>query len=46
MDLLRPFEAEAMEMYAANPKVNDVRNNGEELMRAAVAAAEDGALPL
>ena len=46
MDLLRPFEADEMEMYAANPKVNSVRNNGPELMRAASAAAEDGTLPL
>ena len=26
LDLLRPFEAEAMEIYEANPKVNNVRN--------------------
>ncbi len=46
LDLLHPFDAEAMVMHAANPKVGNVRNNGEELMRAAIAAAEDGALPL
>ena len=46
IDLLRPFDAAAMEMHPANLKVGNVRNNGEELMRAAVAAAEDGALPL
>lgn len=46
LDLLRPFESEAMEMYEANPKVGNVRNNGPELMRAALKAAEDGALPL
>ena len=46
MDLLRPFEAAEMEMYAGNPKVNNVRNNGPELMRAASAAAENGILPL
>ena len=46
LDLLRPFDAEAMEMYEANPKVNNVRNNGEELMRTAAAAAGDGRLPL
>ena len=46
LDLLRPLNADAMEMHAASPKVGNVRNTGEELMRAAVAAAEDGALPL
>ncbi len=46
LDLLRPFDADAMEMHPANPKVGNVRNNGEELMRVAVEAAEDGALPL
>lgn len=46
LDFLRPLDPEAMEMHAANPKVGNVRNNGEELMRAAVAAAEDGSLPL
>ena len=46
VDLLRPFESEAMEMYEANPKVGNVRNNGPELMRAALEAAENGELPL
>ena len=46
LDLLRPFESEAMEVYEANPKVNNVRNNGPEMMRAAVKAAEDGEMPL
>jgi putative SOS response-associated peptidase YedK len=46
LDLLRPFEAEAMEMYKANPKVNNVRNNGPEMLRAAEQAAVDGTLPL
>ncbi len=46
LDLLRPFESEAMEMYAANPKVENVRNKGPELMRAALKAAESGELPL
>jgi putative SOS response-associated peptidase YedK len=46
LDLLRPYESEGMEMYEANPKVGNVRNNGPELMRAAFKAAEDGALPL
>ena len=46
LDLLRPFESEAMEMYAANPKVGNVRNNGPELMRVTFKAAESGELPL
>jgi putative SOS response-associated peptidase YedK len=46
LDLLRPFDAEAMEMHAANLKVGNVRNQGEELMRSAVMAAEHGVLPL
>jgi putative SOS response-associated peptidase YedK len=46
VDLLRPFDSDAMEMHPANPKVGNVRNNGEELMRLAVAAAEEGTLPL
>ena len=46
VDLLRPLDSDEMEMFEANPKVGNVRNNGPELLRAAVAAAEDGALPL
>jgi putative SOS response-associated peptidase YedK len=46
LDLLRPLESNEMEMTAANPKVGNVRNKGPELMRAAVAASEDGELPL
>jgi len=46
LDLLRPFEAEEMEMYKANPKVNKVGNNGPEMLRAAEQAAVDGRLPL
>jgi putative SOS response-associated peptidase YedK len=46
VDLLRPLDSDEMEMFEANPKVGNVRNNGPELMRAAVVAAEDGALPL
>ncbi len=45
-DLLRPFDEDAMEMHAANPKVGNVRNDGEELVREAVAKVEDGSLPL
>ena len=46
LDLLRPFEADEMEMHEANPKVGNVRNNGPEMMRAAIQAAEEGELPL
>ena len=46
LDLLRPFDSEAMEMYEANPKVNNVRNSGPELLKQATAAAESGMLPL
>ena len=45
-DLLRPFESEAMEMREANPKVNNVRNTGPELLVKAESAAESGQLPL
>ena len=33
LDLLRPFESEEMAMYQANPKVNNVRNNGPKCYR-------------
>ena len=46
LDLLRPYESEEMEMYEANPKVGSFRNNGPEMMRSAVTAAEEGELPL
>ncbi len=46
LDLLRPFESTEMQVYEANPKVGNVRNNGSELMRAATAAAQNGELPL
>ncbi len=46
IDLLRPFESEEMEVYEANPKVGNVRNNGPEMMRVAAKAAEAGDLPL
>ena len=45
-DLLRPYDAEEMEVYEASLKVGNIRNNGPEMMRAAVKAAEDGELPL
>jgi len=46
LDLLRPYGSEEMEVYEANPKVGNTRNNGPEMMRAAAKAAEDGELPL
>ena len=46
LDLLRPFESDEMEIHEANPKVGNFRNNGPEMLRAAIKAAEDGALPL
>lgn len=46
VDLLRPLESEAMEVYEANPKVNNVRNNWPEMIKAAERAAEAGELPL
>lgn len=45
-DLLRPYEPEGMTMHEANPKVGNVRNNGPEMLRRALQAAESGALPL
>ena len=46
LDLLRPFESEEMKMYEANPRVNSIKNNGPEMMRAAERAAQAGDLPL
>ena len=46
LDLLRPYESEEMEVFEANQKVGNIRNNGPEMMRAAARAAEDGELPL
>ena len=46
VDLLRPFESEAMEMREANPKVNNARNNGPEMLERFLVAAESGQLPL
>ena len=45
VDLLRPLDSDEMEMFETNPKVGNVRNNGPELMRAAVAAAECAGRP-
>lgn len=33
VDLLRPYESEAMDMHEANPLVNNVRNNGPEMLK-------------
>ena len=46
IDLLRPFDSDALEMYEANPKVNNARNNGPELLKRAAVATELGMLPL
>jgi len=46
LDLLRPLDSDEMEMFEANPKVGNVRNNGPELMRKAAEASESGELPL
>ncbi len=46
VDLLRSLDSDEMEMFEANPRVGNVRNNGPELLRAAVIAAETGDLPL
>ena len=46
LDLLRPLESEEMEMFEANPRVGNVRNNGPQLMRAAAKSAKHGELPL
>jgi putative SOS response-associated peptidase YedK len=46
LDLLRPFDADALEMHEANLKVNNARNNGPELLRKAREMAENGLLPL
>jgi hypothetical protein len=44
--LLEPYEPEEMEIYEANPKVGNVRNNGSEMLKKALHAAESGTLPL
>jgi putative SOS response-associated peptidase YedK len=46
LDLLRHFDAEEMQMYKANPKVNNVKNNGPEILKVAEQAAVDGLLLL
>ena len=46
LELLKPYESEEMEMYEANPKVGNFRNNGPEMLKKALDAAESGTLPL
>jgi putative SOS response-associated peptidase YedK len=46
LDLLRPYESSEIEVYEANPKVGNIRDNGPEMMRAAAKPAENGELPL
>jgi putative SOS response-associated peptidase YedK len=40
LDLLRPYEADAMEISEANPMVNNVKNNEPEMMEKPPGAAE------
>ena len=42
VDLLRPFEADAMEMHEANAEVNNARNNRPEMLEKVRVAAESG----
>jgi putative SOS response-associated peptidase YedK len=35
IDLLRPYESDAMEMDPGNPLVDNVRNNGPEILNSA-----------
>lgn len=46
LDLLRPFDAEALVMHEADPKVNNARNTGPELLRKSAEMAKEGLLPL
>ena len=46
IDLLRPFNAEEMEMREANPKVNNSRNNGPEMLERVLVAEETVQLPM
>ena len=46
LDLLQTYEFEEMEVYEANSKVRNVRNNALEMMRPRAKATEDGELPL
>jgi putative SOS response-associated peptidase YedK len=46
VDLLRPFESEAMEMREANPKVNNARNNESEMLERIDQMTQSGIFPL
>jgi putative SOS response-associated peptidase YedK len=46
VDLLRPFQSEAMEMREANPKVSNVRNNGPQMLERIDQMTQSGMLPL
>jgi len=35
IDLLRPYDADAMKAVPCNPKVGNVRNNGPEMLNSA-----------
>jgi putative SOS response-associated peptidase YedK len=40
VDLLRPYDADEMEMHPANPAVGNVRNNGPEMLTCPSGGAE------
>jgi len=42
VDLLRPYASEGMEMHKANPLVNNVRNNGTEMLKSEGVAPMQG----
>lgn len=42
VDLLRPFDAEEMEMRPANPAVGNARNNGPEMLVCPAGPSEPG----
>ena len=42
VDLLRPYDAEEMEMHPANPAVGNVRNNGPEMLVCPETPGEQG----
>jgi putative SOS response-associated peptidase YedK len=46
VSLLRPSESEAMEMPEANPKVNNARNNGPEMLERIDLMTQSGIFPL
>jgi putative SOS response-associated peptidase YedK len=46
LDLLRPYDSSSMRSHPANPKVNNARNNGEEMLHPPSEEPQDGDLPL